>query len=139
MVSGERRRRSVVEGPVALVDPRFARMLIGAWERYVEPGLRADGVRVLPADAIDGLEDLRDVAGRVSAVGSALDADAEVAAGSGDGEITTASAAERLERTQRQVCNLCRSGQLRARKVGASWLVDAASVEDHRAGRAAAG
>lgn len=42
-------------------------------------------------------------------------------------------------RSERQVRNLCRSGQLRARRVGESWLVDAAEVESYRAGRAAAG
>ena len=132
----EGRPLPVIDG--VYVSPKAARMLAASWAG-IEDLYRRNALAV-PPELLDVIDACRVVtARRISAVGSALDADAEAAAGSADGEITTATAAERLECSERQVRNLCGSGQLRARKVGAAWLVDAASLEDHRAGRAAAG
>lgn len=124
----------LVEAPVALASPRVARLLVSVWDRAVAPALRASAEPVP-----DELADFVAACRRVSAVGSGVDVGPSAAAGSTDGEITTAQAAARLGCTQRRVRQLVGEGRLRARKVGAAWLVEASEVEDHCAGRAAAG
>lgn len=131
------RRLPIVEAPIALCTPRVADLLVGVWDRAVVPALRASAEPV-PADLSDFVEACRELARRrSSATGSSGDVEAPTGAESADGEITTLEAATRLDVGERQVRNLCRSGRLRARKVGRSWLVDAAAVEGRSDVRAA--
>ncbi len=138
-MNDKRRLLPILPGPTIIVGLRAARMLAFCWP-VLERAYREAGGRV-PDELVEVLEACREAANRwpPSAGGSALDAEAEVATGSGHGEITTSEAAQRLGIGERAVRLRIRSGRLRARKVGAAWLVDASSIEDDRAGRAAAG
>jgi excisionase family DNA binding protein len=84
-----------------------------------------------------------------SAVGSAVDEEAEAGASSADGDetserersgSTTAEVAgARLGLSGRQVRNLLRQGRLAGEQVGRTWVVDDAAIEDYRTRRAEAG
>lgn len=50
-------------------------------------------------------------------------------------EVTTGEAAAALGVSRQRVSQLVRKGKLRARRVGAMWLVEAKSVAERRKGR----
>lgn len=67
-------------------------------------------------------------ASRAAVNGSAAEEETATEAGSAH-ELSTDEAAGRLGVTANRVRQLCRAGELQARQVGKTWLVDAASVQ----------
>ncbi len=128
----DRRRLPLVEAPTALVGPRVARMLLGVWAEFVQPGLRSNGVRQLPAELADFVEALRVVAGEdpgavpAGSPGSSAEAeDATMAL------VTTAEAGALLALSARHVRGLRSRGRLLGRRHDPrrGWLFARADVE----------
>jgi len=141
------------DGPLGFTTPRTAHMWLVYWDAWVTPKLRANAAD-LPDELVAYVEAARrlaavHVASMTSAVGSAVDEEAEAGASSADGDetserersgSTTAEVAgARLGLSGRQVRNLLRQGRLAGEQVGRTWVVDDAAIEDYRTRRAEAG
>lgn len=132
MVSGERRPLPILPADTIFVGPRVARMLAGVWATYVEPGLRTNAVRELPAELADFVEALRVVAGQdpggvpAGSAGSSIEAeDATMPL------VTTTEAGALLACSARHVRGLRSRGRLLGRRLDSrrGWLYARADVE----------
>lgn len=119
--------------PAFVVATYLDRQGFAEWLRGlagVHPELRAQLAEALAELELAGAQykDWRASEVGVSAVDGSTAGPVAAAVGGSAHEISTEQAADMLGVTPNRVRQLCRGGQLRARQVGKTWLVDAASV-----------